>query len=234
MYWDPSPDADVVGYEIREGYAWDESSLITTGVTDTNYRVAITTERAYKFFVKAKNSSGYYSQNPARVSIVVTELTPKNVIFTYDEIALANGTFNSTEIGASHWTWQNYGGKFSDYPDTKFSEIGGSNVLKLLVGADGKYPSKGWYYPKSIDIGSIITCYVSCLFTSTATKKEVVPHYMSEHPKMAKSGRTGKYSSRYNERSDMLDLELILKRKIPVDPQKLINLLYLLMYLTLI
>lgn len=171
LYWDMSTDADVVGYEIREGYAWDESSLITTGVIDTNYRVAITTERAYRFFVKAKNSSGYYSLNPARVSIVVTELTPKNVIFTYDEIVLANGTFNSTEIGASHWTWQNYGGKFSDYPDTKFSEIGGSNVLKLLVGADGKYPFKGWYYPKNIDIGSIITCYVSCLFTSTATKK---------------------------------------------------------------
>ena len=41
----------------------------------------------------------------------------------------------------------------------------------MLVGANGKYPFKGWYYPKNIDIGSIITCYVSCLFTSTATKK---------------------------------------------------------------
>jgi hypothetical protein len=103
----------------------------------------------------------------ASVSINVTSIAPRNIIDTYDEIALASGTHNNTEFGQSSLNFQTLGGSFSDYPTTKFSEVGGSSVLKLVKQADGAYYNFGVYTTAVIDIASIITCNVTTLFTSS-------------------------------------------------------------------
>lgn len=131
LYWDKSPDNDVTGYEIREGYSFDSGALVSTGVANTDYTMAIDTARFYHYFVKAINSSGKYSKTAASVSLTVSNLSPRNVIQTFDEIALASGTHDNTEFGTSLINFQTIGGKWSDYPTTKFSEVGGSSVLKL-------------------------------------------------------------------------------------------------------
>jgi hypothetical protein len=171
LYWDKSANSDVKGYEIREGYSWDAGVLIATGVSNTNYTVDIDTARYYHYFVKAVNSSGYYSVNTASVAITISDLSSRNVIDTYDEIALADGTHSNTEFGTSNLNFQTMGGKFSDYTTTKFSEVGGISVLKLSKDSSGNYHSSGIYTGKVIDISSVITCNVTTLFTSTANLK---------------------------------------------------------------
>lgn len=171
LYWDRSEDADVVGYEVREGYSFDQGTLIATGVTNTDYTVSIDTMRAYRYFVKAINRAGYYSRNAAGVSLTADNLAPRNIIQTVDAIVLANGTHVNTEFGQSLINFQTIGGRWSDYPTTKFSEVGGSSVLKLLKAGDGTYPANGSYTTAIIDIGSIITGNVTALFTSTAMLK---------------------------------------------------------------
>lgn len=171
LCWDKSPDNDVTGYEIREGYSFDSGALVSTGVANTDYTMAIDTARFYHYFVKAINSNGKYSKTAASVSLTVSNLSPRNVIQTFDEIALASGTHDNTEFGTSLLNFQTIGGKWSDYPTTKFSEVGGSSVLKLAKGSNGNYATSGIYTSAVIDIASIITCNVTTLFTSSVNLK---------------------------------------------------------------
>ena len=131
MSWDLSADADVVSYRIVEGSTYDNGTLVTEGITLTNYQVAVDTERIYTYHIKALNRSGHYSQQATTIQVTVSNLTPKNVILSYDEIALQNGTATNTEFGTSLINASNLGGKASDYPNTKCSEVGGQTVLKL-------------------------------------------------------------------------------------------------------
>ena len=69
LYWNKIPDVDVVGYEVREGYSFDQATLISTGITDTKLAIPIDTERLYKYYIKAINHSGKYSVSAGAVSI---------------------------------------------------------------------------------------------------------------------------------------------------------------------
>jgi predicted phage tail protein len=129
--WDKSPDNDVVSYEIREGSTFANGSIVQTGITMTVFQIPVDTEVTRRFHIKAINRSGRYSQNEDSDNITISNLLPKNVISIYDEIALHNGTHDNTEFGQSMFNYATLSGKFSDYPTTKFSDIGGASVLKL-------------------------------------------------------------------------------------------------------
>jgi hypothetical protein len=132
MTWSKSNEADVVGYEIREGAVFDNgAALVVTGLSETTFSVKIDTETTRRYHVKAINRAGYYSRQAASANVTITGLLPKNVVFDYDEIVLQNGTHNNTEFGASQYDFSNFGGRFSDYPTIRFNEIGGQQVLKL-------------------------------------------------------------------------------------------------------
>jgi predicted phage tail protein len=136
MVWDKSPESDVVFYEIREGSTFDNSAtLVVTGLTETNYQVKVDTETTRRYHVKAINRTGNYSQNVASKSVTVTNLPPKNVIYSYDELTLKNGTHQNTVFGSSSYNFATFGGKFSDYPETRFADVGGLTVLKLKKAA---------------------------------------------------------------------------------------------------
>jgi hypothetical protein len=148
LYWDAATEADVTAYEVREGASFEQGALVATGVTQSEYAAEVDTERVYRYHVKAINRSGHYSTNTASISVTVANLPVKNVIETYDEITLQSGIHDNTEFGESLINWSNMGGQFSDYPTTKFSDVGGSTVLKLesLVGftrASVAYKSDG-------------------------------------------------------------------------------------------
>ena len=171
LYWDKAADTDITGYEIREGASFDAGSLVATGVSVTNYTVSIGTERVYQYWIKAINSSGHYSKTQASAGSNVTSLSPKNVIETFDEILLADGTHSQTEFGQSLINFRNMGGKWSEYPTTKFSDVGGDSVLKLLKDSTGTYYSGGTYLTAVLDMGAVITADVTVRFISTVILK---------------------------------------------------------------
>ena len=166
LYWDKATEADVVSYEIREGSNFSIGSLVVTGQTTTGYKYIVDTERKYQYHIKAINKSGFYSSSAISGSVIVSDLPARNVIESFDELLLQSGTHTNTVFGTSQYKFSNLGGKFSDYPTTKFSEIGGATVLKLAM--DGSvYDSSGTYTCEQIDIGQIITANITAYFVST-------------------------------------------------------------------
>ena len=96
------------------------------------------------------------SVHAASATVNVTSLLPRNIIETFDELALANGTHSNTEFATSKYNWQTFGGRFSDYPALKWEETGSAKVLALAKGTDGNYYTSGTYTTPVIDVSSVL------------------------------------------------------------------------------
>lgn len=168
LYWTKSVDTDVVGYEIREGSSFRNGSLVATSITNNYLVTKVDIERLYQYHIVAINRAGFISDDPKTTRVLVENLPIKNVILTFDEIARQSGTHSNTEFGESQINFQTVGGRFSDYPTTRWTDLGGAEVLKLKKNAStGLYPASGVYTLQRIDVGSIITADISVYFVST-------------------------------------------------------------------
>ena len=166
LYWDKHSESDVTGYEIREGLSFAQGALVASGVTVTDYKLKVDTERHYLYHIKAVNRALKYSLNVASSAVYVADLPPKNVIETFDELILQNGVKDKVELGQSLINFSNVGGRWMDYPTTKFSDIGGTSVLKLAK-TGPEYAASGSYLCAKKDLGQTITANISCDFRST-------------------------------------------------------------------
>lgn len=170
LYWDKLDEEDVKNYEIREGYSYDEGTPVARGVTGTNVTIPIDTTRVYKYFIKATNQAGFSSVHSASATVNVTALLPRNIIETFDELALANGTHNNTLFTNSKYNWQTFGGRFSDYPALKCEETGSQKVLAIDMTKASNGHAEGTYTTPVIDVSSVITCNVTTVFYSTTDR----------------------------------------------------------------
>ncbi len=111
--WQPNPEPEVVGYELREGAAWD-ASLFVAEVKSTSYTLPSGFDGERKFWIKAIASPGIYSDTPTFVSTVVAQPQNANLILARDEQALG-------------------------FPGTKHFaavvSVNGRNVLRMSTGA---------------------------------------------------------------------------------------------------
>jgi hypothetical protein len=111
--WQPNPEPEVVGYELREGAAWD-ASLFVAKVKSTSYTLPSGFDGERKFWIKAIASPGIYSDTPIFVSTVVAQPQNANLILERDEQA---GGFAGTKHFASVVT------------------VNGRDVLRMNTGA---------------------------------------------------------------------------------------------------
>ena len=111
--WQPNPEPEVVGYELREGAAWD-ASLFVAEVKSTSYTLPSGFDGERKFWIKAIASPGIYSDTPTFVSTVVAQPQNANLILVRDEQALG---FPGTKHFAS------------------VVSVNGRNVLRMSTGA---------------------------------------------------------------------------------------------------
>ncbi len=84
--WLPNSEPEVVGYELREGSAWD-ASLFVAEVKSTSYTLPSGFDGLRKFWIKAISSPGIYSDTPAFVSTVVAQPQNANLLLERDEQA---------------------------------------------------------------------------------------------------------------------------------------------------
>ena len=77
LTWTDVTDIDLVGYEIREGTSWDSGTIIVSGLKATSFFVPLSDTDIRQFFIRAKDDSGNYSQNPA--SVIGRVSAPQNV-----------------------------------------------------------------------------------------------------------------------------------------------------------
>ena len=111
--WQPNPEPEVVGYELREGAAWD-ASLFVAEVKSTSYTLPSGFDGERKFWIKAIASPGIYSDTPTFVATVVAQPQNANLILARDEQALG---FPGTKHFAS------------------VVSVNGRNVLRMSTGA---------------------------------------------------------------------------------------------------
>ena len=171
LYWDAAEEKDIASYEIHEGNSWESGQIVALGVLTPSHRVEIDTCRPYRYTVKAINKAGHYSVLATAVTITVTELMPKNIIHSYDELAVRDGVHERTEFAQSDLNWQTIGGRFSDYPKVKFADAGGGNILRLKKDGVG-YATSGVYTCKMIDVGSVITANITTTFNNTSVLRD--------------------------------------------------------------
>jgi hypothetical protein len=150
LYWDRAVDHDVVGFEIREGATFDFGELIATNITGNSYNYKVDFDGIYHYWIKAINRSNKYSVKAVDQRLTVVDLPPKNIIQSFDEIEMRSGTHDHTEFGASEINFQTIGGQWPDYPEIKFEDSGGTQVLRLLKQAGGTYPISGVYSCRSL------------------------------------------------------------------------------------
>lgn len=97
--WTHIEDADLLGYEIRVGNAWDSGTVIGSKITDDFFLYRPELDGTYAFFICAIDRTGHYSPTPKSVICTVSNVTGNlNVIYNHDYVLTpASGTaFNFT------------------------------------------------------------------------------------------------------------------------------------------
>lgn len=70
LNWNAVADIDVSTYEIRRGASWGTATLVTQ-VNATTYKIGYLDDGTYTYQIKALDTSGVYSINPATVTVTV-------------------------------------------------------------------------------------------------------------------------------------------------------------------
>ncbi len=159
LIWNHISDLDRRGYEIREGgVAWNEGVPVCVGVAENSWSVPIQEERRYVFRVKATDNSGGESATAAETTITPIILLPKNVIITYDELDLRDGTHTFTAWASSGYTMAHMAGKASDpgFIGEKWSDFP-VEVLCIKELEPGVYYPAGDYVSAVRDLGKPVT-----------------------------------------------------------------------------
>lgn len=71
LSWEPIPDLDLYGYEVREGQDWATGEVVITDFAGTSTFIIINDSHTHHYMVCAKNYQGNYSQVPAYTSSAV-------------------------------------------------------------------------------------------------------------------------------------------------------------------
>lgn len=128
LTWQPVSNSQAK-YEIREGDSWNCSSVVITNLTGSSYTVLSIQKGTYKYWIKAVNNYGNYSDNAALSTIVVSDI-PETTTIVHENILdedIASGTLvncfaasnkivlNSIDTWISSGTWDNTGKNYAPY-----------------------------------------------------------------------------------------------------------------------
>ena len=96
--WQEIGDVDVWGYEIRWGEDWDSGIMVAfvqgNHYLTTNFR----TGESQKYWIKAMDTSGNYSENAKDAVITVDSIPFRNIITEYSEEPVWAGSKVNTEV----------------------------------------------------------------------------------------------------------------------------------------
>jgi predicted phage tail protein len=85
LKWNPNPDLDLDGYEIRNGSVWDSATFLNYG-SSTSFTIPLTASGSSQFLIKAKDTSGNYSITAASANVTITPTTPATLTMTVSAI----------------------------------------------------------------------------------------------------------------------------------------------------
>jgi predicted phage tail protein len=100
---DPVLNFDLEKYELRSGPVW-RTAIKIGETTDTVFETAIFTKGTQTFLLKAINTSGNESAEPAIVTAIIEARIGENIVFTRQEDSAWPGTLQSFVVDGSNLT----------------------------------------------------------------------------------------------------------------------------------
>ncbi|MGD0336722.1 MAG: hypothetical protein ABSB18_06445, partial [Candidatus Omnitrophota bacterium] len=113
--WSHVTDVDRAGYEIRMGESWESGyPILNEDKKNTAELPIFKTGENQKFYIKAKDTSGNYSQNATEAIITIDNIPFQNIIKSYSEQSVWSGTLENLEVvdGVLKITEGNLTGKY--------------------------------------------------------------------------------------------------------------------------
>lgn len=90
--WSHIEDADLLGYEIRQGVNWEQASPVGTRITNNYFDLRPEIDGTYRYWIKAIDTTSHFSSTATQVDITVTNIDPAlNIIYDVDEVTKAGG-----------------------------------------------------------------------------------------------------------------------------------------------
>ncbi len=85
--WSAVDDIDLFGYEIRVGdinARWETAAIVATELLGTQYYSFSVTRGTLKYFIKAIDNTGNYSENAVSDVITITDIPQRNIVMNMD------------------------------------------------------------------------------------------------------------------------------------------------------
>jgi len=96
--WTEVSDVDIWGYEIKLGASWVTGRQVAFVQGDSYISTNFKTGSSQKYFIKAIDTSGNYSENATQATVTVDSIPFRNLVTEYSEQTDWAGTKNGTEV----------------------------------------------------------------------------------------------------------------------------------------
>jgi hypothetical protein len=161
LSWNPVADADLSHYRVRwspltTGAVWSESVDITEKVPrpTTHFTFPAITGT---FFIKAVDTSGNISDNPASVTTILDAVQGLNAITTITEHPAFSGTKTNCEVVDDTLRLMTESLTFGDFPGVTFGDLAGTTFGDHA----SSYAVEGSYEFGPEDLGAVYTSRVT-------------------------------------------------------------------------
>lgn len=155
--WTPVSGVGIT-YEIRQGESWENSRVVVSNLTGTNYTINLTSKGILKYWIKSKNQYNY-SQNAASDILSVQYIPELNEVVTSKIFENAQGTHENTKI---------YRQKLKLQPTIKWQDNGDkweSTGARYYADSNGKWATtvktSGVYTSQVFDLGASLNNIIS-------------------------------------------------------------------------
>lgn len=165
--WTSVQGVDIT-YEIRRGEIWENSSVIASNISNTNYAINLNSKGIYKYWIKAKNKYNY-SKNATSDILNVQYVPSLNEVVTSNILDDPQGEFSNTKIYnnklklKSSIKW----GKLNDF----WQKAG----ARYYADSNGKWATvtvnTGYYISQVFDLGASLTNIVSFNYSLYSTEE---------------------------------------------------------------
>ncbi len=152
--WTGVADVDLSGYEIRYGETWETGDILAANLKSTNFICLNFREgNSQKYWIKAMDTSGNYSNEACLAVITIDEIPFKNVIQEYNEETTWAGTkVNTTKVGnnleiSAGYLSGTYETPARDIGYVATFKVGIETIVVDATGADAEFdddPNRQW------------------------------------------------------------------------------------------
>jgi predicted phage tail protein len=161
MDWKHIEDADLWGYEIRMGAAWDTGLVIGSKIVDDYFYYRPEISGTYQFFICAIDTTNHYSTTPKSCTVSVYNIDPSlNVVFDHDYVLTpASGTLYNFTYGSGNGLCSGNSFQFntsaaSGYFETKTIDLlrSGNKTVRFVDEIDSSEDVTDLTFPDRTDL----------------------------------------------------------------------------------